>query len=128
MARLELELHEVRDQLDAAMWCLNVGKNAEDPTYSYWLGVTDHTCGSPEPIGACLRCDLQDMLDESLEQARLLGMSAERECSLRGELERWRNCARQLAALGTSKDFQTSGEWNKAMEFYRKLQEQTNET
>lgn len=65
---------------------------------------------------------------ESLEQARLLGMSAERECALRGELERWRNCARQLTALGMSKDFHTSGEWNKAMEFYRKLQEQSNET
>jgi hypothetical protein len=58
------------------------------------------------------------------EECRLNGMGAERECKLRSELERWRNCARQLAALGTSKDFQTSGEWNKAMEFYRKLQGQ----
>ena len=92
-------------------------------TYSYWLKATEHTCGSTDPIGGCLRCDLQEMQDESLEEARLLSMSAERECSLRGELERWRNCARQLAALGMSKDFQTSGEWNKAMEFYRKLQD-----
>jgi hypothetical protein len=57
------------------------------------------------------------------EECRLNGMGAERECKLRSELERWRNCARQLAALGMSKDFQTSGEWNKAMDFYRKLQD-----
>jgi len=65
---------------------------------------------------------------ESLEQARLLGMSAERECDLRGELERWRDCARMLAALGMPKSWQNSDEWYKAMEFYRKLQEQTTTT
>jgi hypothetical protein len=59
---------------------------------------------------------------ELYEECRLNGIGSERECALRGELERWSNCARQLAALGMSKDFQTSGEWNKAMDFYRKLQ------
>jgi small-conductance mechanosensitive channel len=72
MAKLELEIYEIKNQLQCAMWCLNKAKGHE--------------------------------------------------CYLRGELERWRNCARQLAALGMSKDFQNSAEWNKAMEFYRKLQ------
>lgn len=39
--------------------------------------------------------DLEKVMAESHEQARLLGMSAERECALRGEVERLR---RELAA------------------------------
>jgi hypothetical protein len=61
---------------------------------------------------------------EVYEQCKLLDMSGEREYVLRGELERWRDCARMLAALGMPKSWQNSDEWYKAMEFYRKLQKQ----
>ena len=40
----------------------------------------------------------EQLQNELEEQARLLGMSAERECDLRGELERERALADRLAA------------------------------
>ena len=41
----------------------------------------------------------EQLQNELEEQARLLGMSAERECDLRGELERERTLADRLAEI-----------------------------
>jgi len=45
-------------------------------TLDYWIGITSCDCGSEQPIGGCLRCDLvafKQLLDETtraLEDAR----------------------------------------------------------
>ena len=54
----------------------------------------------------------EQLQNELEEQARLLGMSAERECDLRGELERERTLADRLAeALREACAYPTTGNW-----------------
>lgn len=135
MAKLELELYELRDRRNARQ-C------SEGPTFSYWLDIIEHTCDSTEPIGSCLRCDMQHMQEELLEQCRLLGMSGEREIDLRSRirsledqldcamwcLERadkrasdWQDCARRLVENGMPNSWESRVEWDKAKSYHKHM-------
>lgn len=120
----------------------SVGNSVEEPTFSYWMDIIEHTCDSTDPIGSCLSCDLQQMQEELLEQSRLLGMSGEREIDLRSRirsledqldcamwcLERadkraadWQDCARRLVENGMPNSWKSRVEWYKAKSYHKHM-------
>lgn len=89
------ENKRLNKQLDGAISELSDAKVSVE----FWIGKTEKA----EQAAADLKAELEDTRrhwkEELEEQARLLGMSAERECDLRGELDRERALADRLAEV-----------------------------
>lgn len=68
-------------------------------TADFWIQKNKHADEAAADLKAELADTKREWKAELEEQARLLGMSAERECDLRGKLERERALADRLAGL-----------------------------
>ncbi|MBU6170626.1 MAG: hypothetical protein KGQ87_03915 [Verrucomicrobia bacterium] len=90
---LIVENKRLNKQLDGAISELSDAKVSVE----FWIGKIEEA----DEAAADLKAELEDTRrhwkEDLEEQARLLGMSAERECDLRGKLERERALADRLA-------------------------------
>ena len=84
--RLEGELEGTKEELADA-------KAAAD----FWMKKVTEADKAADDLKSALRDAKRHWKEETEEQARLLGMSAERECDLRGKMERERALADRLA-------------------------------
>jgi hypothetical protein len=86
--RLEGELEGTKEELADAK-----------ATADFWMKKVTEADKAADDLNSALRDANRHWKEETEEQARLLGMSAERECDLRGKLERERALADRLAEV-----------------------------